>query len=79
MCRGDRLAVEQCARLLAMIRKAGDEVEMQVMLRFDQALGKLGLTPADRSRVKVINPGKGAAEWQSEKTAPKNKFEGFRR
>lgn len=50
----DRLAVEIAARLLAFVRVAGVGLATPAHLsRLQAALGALGLTPVDRSKVKM--------------------------
>lgn len=50
---GDRLVMEHGAQLLAQLRADDWKVHPTIMLRYEAFLGKLGLTPADRSRVQV--------------------------
>jgi phage terminase small subunit len=47
----DRLILEHGSRLLAQLRKDRTYVDSRLMLRLEGTLGRLGLTPADRSRV----------------------------
>lgn len=54
LCRADRLIVEHCARLLAMLRGAESYDDTRLQIRFEASLGKLGLSPADRSRVSAL-------------------------
>ena len=62
LCRADRLIIEHAARILSALRASTDYADTKMMVRFETVLGKLGLTPADRSRVqigtrqKVMNP-----------------------
>lgn len=50
---GDRLVMEHGAQLLAQLRLANWDVHPTLLLRYEAFLGKLGLTPADRSKVKA--------------------------
>lgn len=50
---GDRLIVEHGAQLLATLRANRWQVHPTLLIRWEAFLSKLGLTPADRSRVKV--------------------------
>lgn len=50
---GDRLIVEHGAQLLAMLRASRWQVHPTMLIRWESFLSKLGLTPADRSRVQV--------------------------
>jgi hypothetical protein len=54
LCKADRLIVEHAANLLAQLRAAVWLVHPSVLSRFEASLGKLGLSPADRSKVSVI-------------------------
>jgi hypothetical protein len=49
----DRLVVEELSYLLVRCRAKQFEVSPAILSRFEQCLGKLGMTPADRSRVQV--------------------------
>lgn len=49
----DRLVVEEGACMLAEIRARGWAKSIRFLPRFERVLGVLGMTPADRSRVKV--------------------------
>lgn len=62
LCTADRLIVEHASMLLAHLRAEKWEVHPTILVRWEAALGKLGLTPADRSKVKV------------QKSPPKNPF-----
>jgi hypothetical protein len=52
----DRLVLEHGARILAQLRRNRTYVDTRLMTRFEAVLGRLGLTPADRSRVATIKP-----------------------
>lgn len=54
LCQADRLHVEHVARLLAYVRSLERYDDPQLFLRLESGLAKLGMTPADRSRVAVI-------------------------
>lgn len=56
LCEVDALIVEQTAYLLHQLRAARWEVAPAVMARYEMCLGRLGMTPADRSRVAVSRP-----------------------
>lgn len=63
----DRLHLEVVAELLALKRTVGIEaIDPAKLNRLDAMLGKLGLNPADRSKVKVAKTGTSA-----------NPFDGF--
>lgn len=51
LCRGHRLVVEMLARQLAFIRSMPPGLDPKYFARVESLLGKLGLTPADQSRV----------------------------
>lgn len=53
---GDRLVVEYGAQLLATLRAAKWDVPSALLARWEGFLSKLGMTPADRSRVSVGKP-----------------------
>ncbi|GAB1719538.1 MAG: hypothetical protein NTAFB09_12690 [Nitrosospira sp.] len=53
LCKADRLIVEHAARILALLRER-NWTDRALLTRFEAILGKLGLSPADRSRVTVI-------------------------
>lgn len=53
LCKADRLIVEHAAHLLELLRTANWIAHPSLLIRFEAALGKLGLTPADRSKVKA--------------------------
>lgn len=50
----DLLLIEHGAQLLATLRKKNWNVSPAVMTRFEVVLAKLGMTPADRSRVAAL-------------------------
>lgn len=54
LCAADRLVVEHGARVLAALRANAVYEDVKLMVRLEATLGKLGLTPADRSKVQVI-------------------------
>lgn len=54
LCEYDRLHVEHMARLLTRLRRDKNYTDTKTHLRFEAGLARLGMTPADRSRVKVI-------------------------
>ncbi|ABE44885.1 hypothetical protein Bpro_2971 [Polaromonas sp. JS666] len=56
LCAADRLIVEHGARVLAALRASPVYADAKLMIRLEATLGKLGLTPADRSKVQVIKP-----------------------
>ena len=62
LCRADRLIIEHAARILSALRASTEYTDVKLMTRLECVLGKLGLSPADRSRVqigtrqKVMNP-----------------------
>lgn len=56
LCAADRLVVEHGARILWALRSAEEYVDTKLMARLEAVLGKLGLTPADRSKVQVLKP-----------------------
>lgn len=56
----DRLILEHGSNLLAQLRASNWLAHPTVLLRFEAFLTKLGLTPADRSRVSVKKPGSNA-------------------
>lgn len=53
LCRGDRLIVEHGAQLLAQLRADDWKVHPTLLVRWEGFLGRLGLTPSDRSKVSV--------------------------
>lgn len=60
LCEVDALIVEQTAYLLHYLRETKWAVSPAVMVRYEACLGKLGMTPADRSKVSAFKPkGKG--------------------
>jgi phage terminase small subunit len=52
----DRGLVEIAARVWAKIRASGDQFEARDIARLQSAFAAMGMTPADRSRVKVEKP-----------------------
>ena len=56
LCAADRLVVEHGARILWALRSSEEYVDTKLMARLEAVLGKLGLTPADRSKVQVLKP-----------------------
>ena len=54
LCAADALIVEHGARILAALRASPVYEDTKLMVRLEATLGKLGLTPADRSKVQVI-------------------------
>ena len=53
LCEVDALIIEQTAYLLHLLRTEKWNVPAPIMGRYEACLGKLGMTPADRSRVQV--------------------------
>lgn len=53
LCRADRLIVEHASQLLSQLRAEKWVVHPTILVRYEAALGKLGLSPADRSKIKV--------------------------
>lgn len=56
LCRADRLVIEHGARILSALRASTEYTDTKLMVRFETVLGKLGLSPADRSKVGIIKP-----------------------
>jgi hypothetical protein len=56
LCKADRLIVEHAARMLARLRLMEWRTDPAILIRFEVCLGKLGMTPADRSKVSVMKP-----------------------
>lgn len=56
LCASDRLFVEHGAHLLALLRAKSWQVPAVMLVRWEAFLSKLGLTPADRSRVSAVPP-----------------------
>jgi len=56
LCAADSLVIEHGARILSALRSGEDYSDVRLMVRFECVLGKLGLTPADRSRVQIVKP-----------------------
>ena len=54
LCAADSLIVEHGARVLAALRSNPIYEDVKLMVRLEATLGKLGLTPADRSKVQVV-------------------------
>lgn len=62
LTKSDRTIVELAARLMAELWSAA-EIAPAKAARLESALGRLGLTPADRSRVIVAEGGKEDSPW----------------
>lgn len=60
---GDAWAVEIAARLMAEYRADGRLFQAAKLSRLQAALGSLGLSPADRSRVSAIKAETAGDEW----------------
>lgn len=58
LAQADRLAVEVTAVLLVTFRVAQSSMTPALVTRLEAMLGRLGLTPADRSKVTIGSPGK---------------------
>jgi hypothetical protein len=56
LAQADRLIIEHGAQLLAELRACQWKVHPTLLIRWESFLGKLGLTPADRSKVQVGKP-----------------------
>lgn len=69
LCAADRLVVEHGARALAALRSSDDYADTKLMIRLETVLGKLGLTPADRSKVQVLKPKENANPFAKFKPA----------
>lgn len=55
LCAADRLYVEYGATVLAQVRKEGAK-NPRLGTRLEMVLTRLGMTPADRSRVSAVKP-----------------------
>lgn len=53
LCSADRLLVEHGAQLLSHLRAEQWQVHPTILIRWESVLSKLGMTPADRSKVAV--------------------------
>lgn len=53
LCTADRLILEHASRVLAALRASTEYSDTKMMVRFESVLEKLGLSPADRSRVQI--------------------------
>ena len=53
LCAADRLVIEHGARILSALRASKEYTDTKLMVRLEATLGKLGLTPADRSKVHI--------------------------
>ncbi len=56
LCTADRLVMEHTSQLLAQLRASSWQVHPTILIRFEASLGKLGMTPADRSKVSAAKP-----------------------
>ena len=54
LCRADRLIVELAAQILVSLRTEQWRNSAALLIRFESVLGKLGMSPADRSKVSVF-------------------------
>lgn len=54
LCRADRLIVEHAVHILALLREGGWTSNRALLSRFEAVLGKLGMSPADRSKVSIL-------------------------
>jgi len=54
LCASDALVIEHGSRILSALRASEEYADTKLMVRFETVLGKLGLTPADRSKVQVV-------------------------
>lgn len=54
LCKADRLIVEHAARILSSLRADQWRGNPALLNRFEVVLGKLGMSPADRSRVSIF-------------------------
>lgn len=55
LCAADRLFVEYGARVLAQLRSSS-EIDPKLGIRFETVCARLGMTPADRSKVQIVKP-----------------------
>lgn len=53
LCRSDRLIVEHGSRILSALRASAEYTDTKLMVRLECVLGKLGMSPADRSRISI--------------------------
>ncbi|SET67811.1 hypothetical protein SAMN05216412_11257 [Nitrosospira multiformis] len=53
LCRAARLIVEHAANILALLREGG-WTSNRALTRLEAVLGKLGVSPADRSKVSIL-------------------------
>lgn len=67
MCNADALVMEELSYLLFKCRKAKFDVHPGILSRFEACLAKLGMTPADRSRVARL-------DFQKQHASPFSKF-----
>lgn len=56
LCSADKLIIEHGARILSALRASSEYADTKLMVRLECVLGRLGLSPADRSRVQVVKP-----------------------
>lgn len=54
LCRADRLIVEHAAHILALLREGDWTVNRALLTRLEAVLGKLGMSPADCSKVSIL-------------------------
>ena len=54
LCKADRLIVEHAAQILSLLRADQWRGNPALVNRFEVVLGKLGMSPADRSKVSVF-------------------------
>src|SRR5215218_7542410 len=62
LTKADRLVLELTARLLAEMWAAG-KLDARLAARLEACLGKLGMTPADRSKVTAAQAEKQESPW----------------
>lgn len=53
LCRADRMLIEHGANILFQLRENAWVCAAPILVRWENVLAKLGMTPADRSRVQV--------------------------
>ncbi|MDM0024089.1 hypothetical protein [Variovorax saccharolyticus] len=68
LCAADRLFVEYGARVLAQLRNQVD-IDPKLGIRFETVCARLGMTPADRSKVQLLKPKENANPFAKFKPA----------
>jgi hypothetical protein len=69
LVKNDRVLIEHGARVLAQLRSSKLYHDVKLMTKLEHVIGKLGMSPADRSKIQVDRPKPARASDEFKKSA----------